>query len=180
MTPAEYVQLKAFARVDGMQVALLWTASFACYIVGLKAPLCCMAAILLMVITPFFVARRLRRFRYVDRGGTISLLRGWAFVILVFFYAGVLLALVQYAYFAFLDQGYLIQTLHDVLTSPEARSSLNQMGMAQAADDSLQMLTELRPIDYALNQLTVNISLGIALGLPIAALLRRPAASTNG
>jgi hypothetical protein len=54
------------------------------------------------------------------------------------------------------------------------------MGMAQAADDSLQMLTELRPIDYALNQLTVNISLGIALGLPIAALLRRPAASANG
>ena len=35
------------------------------------------------------------------------------------------------------------------------------------------MLSELRPIDYALNQLSVNISLGILLGLPIAALFKR-------
>ena len=173
MTPAEYVQLKAFARVYGAQVALLWTASFACYLVGLKSPLCGMAAILLMIVTPFFVARRLRRFRDVDRGGVISLMRGWAFVILVFFYAGVLLALVQFVYFAYLDQGYLLQTLNDVLTSPEARASLERMGMAQAFDESLQMLSELRPIDYALNQLSVNISLGILLGLPIAALFKK-------
>jgi len=173
LTPAEYVQLKAFARVDGAQVALLWTASFACYLVGLKAPLLGMAAILLMIITPFFVARRLRRFRDVDRGGIISLMRGWAFVILVFFYGGVLLALVQFVYFAYLDQGYVLQTLHDVLSSPESRASLEQMGMTQTVSDSLQMLSELRPIDYALNQLTLNISLGILLGLPIAALLKK-------
>lgn len=173
MTPAEYVQLKAFARVDGAQVALLWTASFVCYIVGLKAPLLGMAAILLMIITPFFVARQLHRFRDVDRGGVISLMRGWAFVVLVFFYAGVLLALVQFAYFAYLDQGYVLQTLRDLLTSPETRASLDQMGMSQTLDDSLQMLSDLRPIDYALNQLTVNISLGIFLGLPIAALLKK-------
>ena len=173
MTPAEYVQLKAFARVDGMQVALLWTASFACYIVGLKAPLCGMAAILLMVITPFFVARRLRRFRDVDRGGTISLLRGWAFVILVFFYAGLLFALAQYGYLAYMDQGYLVQMLQKLLDAPESQQLITQYGMADVMNESMHLLLTMRPIDFVLNMLTTNIMMGFVLGVPIAALMKR-------
>jgi hypothetical protein len=33
----------------------------------------------------------------------------------------------------------------------------------------------MRPIDYALNMLTINITTGIFLGLPIAALMQRQA-----
>ena len=35
MTAPEYIQLKAYARQDGFFLALLWTASFACYILGI-------------------------------------------------------------------------------------------------------------------------------------------------
>ena len=173
MTPAEHIQLKAFARVDGALLALMWTASFACYIVGLKNPLYGMLALLLMVATPFYVARRLRRFRDKDRDGVISLMRGWAFVILVFFYAAILLAVVQYVYFAFLDHGYLLMSFQEALSSPEAKQALEQSGLSQSLNESIQMLGEMRPIDYALNVLTVNITIGILLGLPVAALMRR-------
>ena len=176
MTPSEYIQLKAFARIDGALVALLWTASFVCYLVGLKNPLFGMVALLLLVATPFWVARRLRRFRDVDLHGVISLLRGWAFYILVFFYAGVLLALVQYVYFAYLDQGYLLSSFQDALSSPEAKQAFAQYGLAEALSENMQMLSELRPIDFALNVLTMNITVGIILGLPVAALMRRPSA----
>jgi len=173
MTPAEYIQLKAFARVDGALVALLWTASFVCYLVGLKNPLFGMLALLLLVVTPFWVARRLRRFRDEDLHGVISLLRGWAFFVLVFFYAGILLAVVQYCYFAYLDHGYLLSTFQETLSSPEAKQAFARYGLSESLSQSMQLLSDLRPIDFALNVLTMNISVGIILGLPVAALMKK-------
>ena len=177
MTPAEYVQLKAFARVDGATLSLLWIGSFACYVMGIANPVYTLAALGLMVVTPFYVGRRLKRFRDEDRGGIISLLRGWAFVILVFFYAGILLAVAQYAYFAFVDQGYLYASLSTMVQSADGRQMIEQYGMQEAMDESLRQMATMRPIDYALNMLTMNISVGIVLGLPIAALMQRKDAS---
>ena len=173
MTPAEYIQLKAFARVDGAMVALLWTVCFACYLIGLRNSLFGMVAIVLMVVTPFYVARRLRRFRDEDLHGVISFLRGWAFVILVFFYGAILLAVVLYVYFAYMDQGYVLLSLQQTLSSPETQAMLSQSGMSTSVEESLQMFSEMRPSDYALNVLTLNIALGIILGLPIAVLFKK-------
>lgn len=173
MTPAEYLQLKAFARVDGLLLALLWTAGFACYMIGLSNPFYGMLALLVLVVSPFFVARRLKRFRDEDLGGIISLMRGWAFVILVFFYGAILLALVQYAYFAFMDKGYMMASFQSALSQPEAKQMIESYGMSETMSESLTMLASMRPIDYALNILTLNISAGIIVGLPIAALLKK-------
>ena len=107
MTPEEYIQLKAFARQDGALLSLLWIGGFICYIQGMTNPLLGMLAIILIVISPFFVARRLRHFRDYAREGFISFGRGYAFTVLTFFYAGLLLAAALYVYFAFIDQGYL-------------------------------------------------------------------------
>ena len=173
MTPAEYIQLKAFARVDGAMLAVLWVASFACYIAGIANPVYAMGAIVLMVITPFFVGRRLGKFRDEGRDGIIPLGRGWAYAIFVFFYAAILLAVAQYVYFAYMDQGYLLMSFSKSMSSPETEQLLQQAGLLQAMKDSLEMMGQMRPIDYALNVLTVNIALGIVLGLPIAALMQR-------
>ena len=148
MTPQEYVQLKAFARQDGALLSLLWIGALVCYIQGLTNPLLGMAALVLIVISPFSV--------------------------LTFFYAGLLLALALYVYFAFIDKGYLLGHFTSVVSSEEGRQVLKMYGMAeQQVKDGLQELAQMRPIDYALNMLTVNITTGFLLGLPIAALMKR-------
>ena len=63
MTPAEYIQMKAFARLDGVLLAVLWVSSFALYVAGLALPVFGLAAMVLMVATPFFVGFRLGKFR---------------------------------------------------------------------------------------------------------------------
>jgi hypothetical protein len=40
---------------------------------------------------------------------------------------------------------------------------------------SLEAFSKMRPIDYVLNVLTVNVFIGILVGLPIGALKRRNA-----
>ena len=173
MTAQEYVQLKAFARIDGAKLSLLWMASFALYIIGLSTPAYGLAALLLAVLTPFFVGSCLRHFRDDGLEGSISLMRGWAYTIYVFFYGSLLFALAQWAYLTYMDQGYLMKAIGLMLTAPETAESLRQMGLTETLDESIQMLGQMRPIDLSLNMLTSNILMGIVLGLPIAAVLQK-------
>ena len=77
MTPPEYIQLKAFARIDGALLSLLFVAAFACYVVGLKSPVYGLLALLTIVLTPVFVVVRLKRFRDEALLGKISFRRAW-------------------------------------------------------------------------------------------------------
>ena len=180
MTPQEYVQLKAFARQDGALLSLLWIGALVCYVQGLTNPLLGMVALVLIVISPFYAANRLRHFRDGAREGVISFGRGYAYTVLTFFYAGLLLALALYVYFAFIDKGYLLGHFTNIINSEEGRQVLKMYGMAeQQVKDGLYELALMRPIDYALNMLTVNITAGFVLGLPIAALSQRQAATSD-
>ncbi len=173
MTPAEYVQLKAFARQDGALLALLWGAAFALYIIGVSNQLLGLAAVMLMLYTPVFVGERLGKFRDYGREGLISFRRGYAYTVFVFFYGGVLFAIAQYLYFAFMDNGFLLSQFSRLVTTQEARQMLQEYGMTAMVEESLEQMASIRPIDYALNMLTVNISLGLVLGVPISLVMQR-------
>jgi hypothetical protein len=179
MTAPEYIQLKAYARQDGFFLALLWTASFACYIMGITNELLGMVALGLAVATPFFVAGRLRKFRDEGREGLISFRRSYAYTIFVFFYGAVLLAVVQFLYFAYVDNGYLLSSFSRLLSSEEGKQLVSQYGMSQMMEESLSELASIRPIDYALNILTVNIMIGFVLGIPISLFLQRSHSVNN-
>ena len=126
--------MKAFARIDGAMLSVMWVASFACYVVGLANPMFTMVAFVLMVITPFFVCKRLGKFRDEGRGGIISMGRGWAYSIFVFFYASILMALAQYVYFAYIDQGYLMLVFSQSLSTPEMQQMLEQAGLQKTVN----------------------------------------------
>jgi len=126
---------------------------------------------MLAVLTPFFVAGRLRRFRDEGRAGVISFRRSYAYTIFVFFYGAVLLAVAQFLYFAYLDNGYLLSTFSKIVSSEEGKALIQQYGMTQMVDESLAEMATIRPIDYALNILTMNIIVGLILGVPIGLLM---------
>ena len=173
MTPEEFHQLKAFARQDGALLSVLWIGSFACYILGIANPLLGTLALLLILVSPIFAANRLRHFRDGAREGVISFRRGYAYTALVFFYAAVLLAAAIYIYFAFIDNGYLLSTVNQFLMTKEGKQLIELYGRADQMQENLKALAEMRPIDYAVNMLSVNITIGLLLALPIAAVMQR-------
>ena len=173
MTPEEYKQLKAFARQDGALLSLLWIGAMICYIKGLNSPILGMIAMLLIVASPFYAANRLRKFRDEVLEGIISFMRAYGYTVLTYFYAGLLLAVAIFAYFQFMDNGYLLSKLMDILNTEEGRQVVKAYGMADEISQSMTELAKMRPIDYALNMLTVIISTGFILGLPTAALMQR-------
>ena len=93
------VQLKAFARQDGVILALTWIASF---ILMIYTPQYSYGN-LLALSTPFIVGWRLCAFRNYALDGKISFRRGFAYSCYTFFYASLVFALCQYAYIKFID-----------------------------------------------------------------------------
>ena len=158
-------------------LSVLWIGSFACYILGIANPLLGTLALLLILVSPIFAANRLRHFRDGAREGVISFRRGYAYTALVtalvFFYAAVLLAAAIYIYFAFIDNGYLLSTVNQFLMTKEGKQLIELYGMADQMQENLKALAEMRPIDYAVNMLSVNITIGLLLALPIAAVMQR-------
>ena len=173
MTAPEYIQLKAYARQDGFYLALLWTTSFVCYILGIANQMLEILALGLAIMTPFFVANRLRRFRDEGREGLISFKRSYAYTVFVFFYGAVLLAVVHFIYFAYLDNGYLLSSFSKMMSSSEGKELISQYGMTQMMEESLETMANTRPIDYALNILTFNLMAGFVLGVPIGLVMQR-------
>jgi hypothetical protein len=51
--------------------------------------------------------------------------------------------------------------------------------MGDHMEEGLRELADMRPIDYALNMLTINITTGFLLGLPIAAFMQRKTANVK-
>jgi hypothetical protein len=179
MTPEEYKQLKAFARQDGALLSVLWIVAMACYIKGLSSPILGMVAMLLIVVSPFFAATRLRKFRDEAREGIISFMRAYGYTVLTYFYAGLLMAIAVYAYFQFIDNGFLMGKLTEMLNTEEGQQMMKIYGMADEISQSMEELAKMRPIDYALNMLTIIISTGFILGLPTAALMKRETAKVE-
>lgn len=176
MNVGEYAQMKAFARVDGVLVALVWTASFAFYVAGLAHPALMMVAMLVGLASPVYAGKRLCHYRDGVLGGELSFRRGYAYTALVFLYAALLFAVVQFVYFRFLDNGFVASCLTALTSNPEAMQALKASGMESAFNDALAQMVAVRPIDYALSYFTTNVALGLMLGLPIAGVVSRGAA----
>lgn len=173
MRRSEYIQMKAFARIDGALLSAAWTASFACYIAGLVNPLLMMAGTAIGIGSLPYAGMRVRRFRDNVRDGELSFGRAYGYSTLMFFHAALLFAVAQFVYFQFIDHGFVLNTVTQMADTLKADPAMNVPGFGKMLDDSLRQMAVTRPIDYAMSYFTLNVMMGLVVGLPIAGLVRK-------
>ena len=158
--------MKAYARIDGALLGLLWVASFACFIGNFAYPLLGFLWMAVIVATPFFVGRRICRFRDRVLDGNISFRRSFAYSVFNFFYAALIFAIVQWMYFQFLDNGYFFSHYFATLKDPQFKEMLRASGVTVSeAKEMLDAVSSLRPIDIAMQVLWMNIFAGAILSV---------------
>ena len=165
-----FIQLKAFARQDGLALSLLWIVSFACMTI-VKAGL---LGNLLALATPFITAWRLSKFRDQVLGGSISFRRAFAYGVYTFFYASLVFALVQYAYFRFLDHGTFARLITESMRLLAPMYEQNGISKTDL-NNNINMVSMLTPMQWAFMFMMQNIIIGAFVSLPIAAVCMRRA-----
>ena len=68
-----------------------------------------------------------------------------------------------------MDHGFLVAKFTEMINTPEYA----QLGLKDMMQQSLNELAAMRPIDIALNVLTMVIIAGFVLGMPIAAFIQK-------
>lgn len=167
-------QLHAFARVDGLVIGAVWVISFCCYVYGLTSPVVGMLGNILALLSPVMAYKRVRRFRDNVRDGVLSFWRAVYYYILIFVYAAILFAFVQYVYFAFIDDGYLYHSYLSMFMKPEYEALIKAYGLTKAQiGDMMEELSKVPAITIALNIFVFNLGIGIFLSIPAALMAYR-------
>ena len=176
ISPAEYIQLKAFARQDGFFVGLLWVFTFACFVASMRSPELQVGFISGMMVSPFIIYFRLRHYRDKVVGHTLSFKRAFAYLFYVIADASIVLAAATFVYFCFIDNGQFMSYLNQSIAQPEVRQSIAQAGMSiDEVSQQLQVFSQTRPIDIAFGIFFNTLLFGLLLALLLSLLCRRAA-----
>ena len=157
-------QLKAFARIDGALLSLVWIASFA---ITVMQPTNILGQ-MLALCTPFFVAWRLKKFRNDALDGHISFRRAFAYSFYTFFYAVLIFAIVQYVYFRFLDQGRFPSMMVETLNAVAPIYEKNGMSKEQL-DEVSKTIMSTSPAEMTFIFMVQNILIGVLMSFLVAA-----------
>lgn len=167
MNVAALVQIKAFARQEGVFLSLLWIASFL-FMVYIPAS---SWGSLLAISTPFFIGWRLVGFRQYALQGSISFRRGVAFSCYTVFYASLIFAIFQYVFFKYFDHGAMLSMLNHNMEIVQEAYKAGGDGGAQAVqymEEGINSFGMMSPIQLAFLFMMQNIFIGTVLSLPIA------------
>lgn len=170
----EYIQLKAYSRQYGAVMGLIWIASFACFVGSVKEPMMSFAFDLSIMMIPFFAYTFVRMYRDGVIGGVISFRRAFGFSMFIFFYATLILAFGQWAYFQYLDGGMLVGHTLKMISQPEFEEVFKANGISkEQLTTQLESLSEVRPIDFALAFMWMNIMAGMVISWFVALFAKR-------
>lgn len=122
-----------------------------------------------MVFTPFFVGMRTQAYGEQTEEHHISYGHAYAHSSLTVFYGSLILAIAQWAYFQYLDNGFLINQYASMLTNKDNKSLVEAMGYtSDMIDKMMSSLRALRPIDITLEMMWGNMVAGLIISLTTA------------
>ncbi len=173
-TRQEYEQLKAFARIDGALVTLLWTVSFACFVGNFHNAMFGLGFFVFGAASLVVASVRLKRYRDQVLDGFISYRRALIYSLFTYLYASLLFAMVQFLYFQFIDNGFLMTNYMAATESKDFQQMMQVYGV-KPEDLRLAMenLASLRPIEIAMQFFSTNIMLGFFVSIPVALITKR-------
>lgn len=175
-TNNDYRLFSAYAPVDGAIVGAMWIGSFLCFVGEFMVPMLGFLGIALGLASLYVLVYRERKFRDNVLGGVMSYGKAMLYSVQTLFHATLLLAAAQFVYFQFIDHGYLLNQYIATLSGPEYAKMVKDVYGVEAKQliAILQNVTaSLRPIEVALQFLTLNVVLSIFVSIPVGAIVRR-------
>ncbi len=124
---------------------------------------------ILIISTPFVVAKRLKYFRDFVREGHISFRHGLYYCIQTFFYATLLLTIVQYLWFRFMDTGMFMTQLQ---TNYQMIAQAYQL-TAQETKALFDAISMMKPIAWASMFMITDLVAGAILSPILAAIFAK-------
>lgn len=166
MTDNNKGTLQRYAMLYGTYMGLYWIAKFILFPLGMSSSFLLLVFLGLTLYVPFLGFRYTKSYRDNVLKGSISFLQAWAFNLLLYVFAAILVSMAHYIYFRFIDHGYIITTyealLEEVNGISGTESYLNQLKA------NLELIKSMSPLNITFQLISQNIFYGSLLALPTA------------
>ena len=166
--------LSRYTKRYGSIMGLFWLAKFALIPAGFAYPNLILLFLGLTLCVPFIVAYWGVNYRKREFLEDVSYGRMWSFIFLIYFYASLLAALGHYIYFRFIDGGFMLQAMEEMVRDFVATLPADQGGEIESQMSlMIEQQRQLTPIETAMNQLSQNLLVGMVMAFIIAPLIRK-------
>lgn len=168
--------LKKASMNLGTVLGLYYAVKFFLFPLGLTSGIAGMLFIGLTLLVPVLAYKLTKRYRQSLPDGFMSYMQAWTFVLRLFFFASLLVAVVHYVYFAFMDKGALLQALTynlEQMRSTSVDGVTNQaswQAQLELFQESLNNIASMTPIKLVMELFINNLFWGALLAVPIAAI----------
>ena len=160
------------AMRGGTQLGLLWIAMYASCIAGFGNPIFSFVFLSLCIASPFYAGYIAKGYRQYECNNVLPFSKAFTFIFVMYLCASLLSAVAHFAYFQFLDNGFIMQLLME--TSNLMKENLAQFGeLATEFDKTVGEFQAMGIKGIVFNMLTSNIMNGILLSAIIALFIKR-------
>lgn len=165
--------MQQYAMIFGTYMGLFWILKFILVPLGLTSPFLLLLFICLTICVPFmgYYYTKLYRNRVCD--GSITFFHAWLFNVFMYVCASLLTSPAHYVYFAFIDQGYILNTCREMLATLNREELPGMEEYLQQMKENLDMVSSLTPTDIVLKMLGSNIYYCTLLSIPTALIAMR-------
>lgn len=167
-------QIKSVSPKLGTLLGIMWIMSFIGFANSATTPLYSMFGLGIGIGSLFAAVIFCYQFRWRVCKGDLSFGGQWFFVMSMFFYACILMAMGVFLYMRYMDGGKFAQMYTELSEVPEQRVAMESMlaGTGVTVDDLVSAVSNIKPIHFAL-QITESNLLASFMISPIVTLFAR-------
>lgn len=149
--------LRNTAMQYGTIMGLFWMAKFSLVPLGIRNPSLHVLFFILTLCVPFIGYYFARSFRVKECNNMLSYKRSVIFLILMYFYASLLVAVAHYIYFHFFDKGALMEFYKSSLIELKSTATGQVIDSINQIETTLDTFVTMSPLDLTFYFLSNNL-----------------------
>ena len=144
------------AMFSGTLLGLIWIIKFPMYITGLTHPMLSLLFLFLTFASPFLAGYLTLRYRKRERGGELTFLQAWGYLLLLYLCASMLVAIVHFLYFNYFDHNYLLPYIQEQFQLLLSQNQVPKENLEET-EKAFTSLTHLSPRDITIQLFLSNL-----------------------
>lgn len=156
----------------GILLGMLWIAMYISCIASLANPGYVLLFIILYAASPFYAGYLTSRFRRRECNNILTYTQAWLFVMIMYLLASLLSAVAHFVYFLYIDKGFLINTMHEMIKVMDSQPELFAE-LGKEFKSAVDIYSTMSIPQIVLNFQTSNIINGVILSPIIALFVKR-------
>ncbi|MDR3119556.1 MAG: DUF4199 domain-containing protein [Mediterranea sp.] len=151
------INLQRYAMHFGTCMGMYWIAKFILFPLGLSNPFLLLLFFVLTVAVPFLGAYYARSFRDKLCGGGITFMQSWIFMVLMYFFASLFVAVAHYVYFRYIDNGYVMDAYTRLFEQAQSVPGFTEIMEQYQYKEVLDTIRSMSAIEITMQLLSQNM-----------------------